>query len=68
MPTRPVAERYGYEYVDLYSVLLNLETGKIYPEYTTDGGHLTAEGYDVLTAAITPAITRQLAIWKTENQ
>jgi len=58
-----LAEKYGYEYVDLYSALLNLDSGEIYPEYTTDGGHLTAEGYEVLTAKITPAIERQIAAW-----
>jgi lysophospholipase L1-like esterase len=58
-----LAEKYGYEYVDLYSALLNLDSGEIYPEYTTDGGHLTAEGYEVLTAKITPAIERQVAAW-----
>ena len=58
-----LAEKYGYEYVDLYSALLNLDSGEIYPEYTTDGGHLTAEGYEVLTAAITPAVERQVAAW-----
>lgn len=63
-----LAEKYGYEYVDLYSALLNLETGEIYPEYTTDGGHLTAKGYEVLTAAITPAVERQVAAWNAENQ
>lgn len=63
-----LAEKYGYEYVDLYSALLNLDSAEIYPEYTTDGGHLTAEGYDVLTAKITPAIERQIAAWNAENQ
>ena len=63
-----LAEKYGYEYVDLYSALLNLDSGEIYPEYTTDGGHLTAEGYEVLTAKITPAIERQIAAWTAENQ
>jgi lysophospholipase L1-like esterase len=63
-----LAEKYGYEYVDLYSALLNLDSGEIYPEYTTDGGHLTAEGYEVLTAKITPAIERQIAAWNAENQ
>lgn len=58
-----LAEKYGYEYVDLYSALLNLDSGEIYPEYTTDGGHLTREGYEVLTAKITPAIERQIAAW-----
>ncbi len=34
----------------------NLKTGEIYPQYTTDGGHLTDEGYKVLTAQITPVL------------
>ncbi len=61
------AEIYGYEYIDLYSALLNLETGEIYDEYTTDGGHLTQKGYEVLTAAIKPAIQKQISAWKQEN-
>ena len=63
-----LAEKYSYEYVDLYSVLMNLGTGEIYDEYTTDGGHLTSLGYEVLTEAITPAVEKQLACWYAENQ
>ncbi len=63
-----LAEKYGYAYVDLYSALLNLETGEIYPEYTTDGGHLTARGYEILTQEITPTIQEQLSLWKQENE
>ena len=63
-----LAEKYGFEFVDLYSPLLNLETGEIYDEYTTDGGHLTPLGYEVLTREITPAIERQLSIWSKENK
>lgn len=55
------AEKYGYEFVDLYSPLLNLETGEIYAEYTTDGGHLTPKGYRVLTDTITPVLEKLLA-------
>ena len=55
-----LAEKYGYEFVDLYSPLLNLDTGEIYAEYTTDGGHLTSAGYEVLTNAITPTLQRLL--------
>ena len=62
------AEVYGYEYVDLYSALLNLETGEIYDEYTTDGGHLTEKGYEVLTSKIKPAIEKQLGAWENENK
>lgn len=62
------AEIYGYEYVDLYSALLNLETGEIYDEYTTDGGHLTEKGYEVLTATIKPTIQKQIDAWEQENK
>ncbi len=57
---RLFAEKYGYEFVDLYSPLLNLETGEIYAEYTTDGGHLTHAGYEVLTNMITPTLKKLL--------
>ena len=63
-----LASKYGFEYVDLYSPLLNLETGEIYAEYTTDGGHLTSQGYEVLTEIITPVIDKQLLVWNNENQ
>ena len=59
-----LAEKYGFAFVDLYSVLMNLETGEIHAEYTTDGGHLTALGYQVLTQTITPFVEEQLALWE----
>ena len=62
-----LAKKYGYEYVDLYSALFNLESGEIYPDYTTDGGHLTPLGYEVLTNAIRPAIDKQLLLWESEH-
>ena len=55
-----LAEKYGYEFVDLYSPLLNLETGEIYEEYTTDGGHLTPKGYEVFTNTVTPTLKKLL--------
>lgn len=55
-----LADKYNFTYVDIYSPLLNIETGEIYPEYTTDGGHLTKEGYDVITNTITPYIEEAL--------
>lgn len=54
------AEKYGFEFVDLYTALMNLETGEIYDEYTTDGGHLTAKGYEVFTSKVTPVLERLL--------
>ena len=63
-----LAEQYSFAFVDLYSPLLNLETGEIYTTYTTDGGHLTSLGYEVLTEQITPVIEEQLSLWKLEHQ
>lgn len=51
-----IAEKYGCPYVDLFSALLNKETNEIYPEYTTDGGHLTDEGYTVFTNTLKPVL------------
>ena len=57
---KKLAEKYGYTFVDMYSPLLNVETGEIYEQYTTDGGHLTAEGYRVFTDTLTPVIEEAL--------
>lgn len=54
------AEKYGFEFVDLYTPLFDLESGGIRDEYTTDGGHLTPAGYEVFTKAVTPAIEKVL--------
>ena len=62
-----LAEKYSFAYVDLYSALLNLETGEIYEEYTSDGGHLTPLGYEVLTREITPSVKAQIELWHAEN-
>ncbi len=51
-----LAEKYGFTFVDLYYPLFDLSTGEIRAEYTVDGAHLTPLGYEVVTAAITPAI------------
>lgn len=55
---RALAEKYGYEFVDVYTPLLNFETNEIYEEFTTDGGHLTHEGYLVLTGEIKAVIDK----------
>lgn len=60
---RALAEKYGYEFVDVYTPLLNFETNEIYVEYTSDGGHLTHEGYLVLTGEIKTVINKVM----TEN-
>lgn len=63
-----LATKYNYEFIDLYNPLLNPTTNEIYEEYTTDGGHLTPKGYEVLTKCITPIIKQQLDKYHLENE
>lgn len=49
---KALAEKYDCPYVDLYTPLLDMETNEIYSHYTTDGAHLTHEGYLVITSQI----------------
>ena len=55
-----LASRYGYEYVDLFSPLYDVTIGEVREGYTVDGGHLTHEGYAVITAEITPVLQQIL--------
>ena len=55
-----LAQKYGYEFVDLFSPLIDLETGMLKEEYSYDGGHLTLAGYEVITAAVTPVLEKLL--------
>jgi len=57
---RLLAEKYGFDFVDVFSLLLDTETNAIRAEYTNDGIHLTEKGYEVLSGAITPAIEKAL--------
>ncbi len=57
---RLLAEKYGYEFVDIYTPMFDLESGEIKNEYTTDGAHFTAEGYRVFTDALKPVIEKFL--------
>ena len=54
------ADEYGYTFVDLYNPLLDKNTNELKKEYTTDGGHLTEEGYTVVTSVITPVVQELL--------
>ena len=51
-----LAEKYGYTYIDLYSPLYDVSTGEVFDGYTSDGGHLTADGYTLVTTQITPVL------------
>ena len=57
---KKLAEKYEFNFVDLYSPLLNLEDNEIYDEYTVDGGHLTTKGYEVVTAQVVPVLENLL--------
>ena len=50
------AEKYDFSYVDLYNPLLDPTTDELRQEYTIDGGHLTEQGYEVVTAQIKPVL------------
>ncbi len=51
-----LAQKYEYTYVDIYSKLLDKTTGQIAAEFTTDGVHLTPQGYEVFTKTLEPVI------------
>lgn len=55
-----LAEKTGFTFVDLFSPLYDVSIGEVYPGYTSDGGHLTHEGYTVITAEITPTLQELL--------
>ena len=55
-----LAQKYEYEFVDIFSVLFDVSTGEIYKDYTVDGGHLTSTGYTKLTEQITPVLKELL--------
>ncbi len=53
---KKLAHKYGFSFVDLFTPLFNENTGEIYSEYTSDGAHLTHEGYQVFTETLTPIL------------
>lgn len=53
---KTLAQKYGYQFVDVFSLLLNQKTDEIYKNYTIDGIHFSDEGYKVLTSAINKKI------------
>lgn len=51
-----LAQKYGYVYADVYSVLVDGDHMRIDPIYSEDGVHPNAAGYEVITAYLTPYI------------
>ncbi len=62
-----LADKYGFDYVDLFTPLYDITIGEIYAEYTTDGAHQTAKGYEVFTRTIKPVVEKALTEWENEN-
>lgn len=58
-----LAAKHCCPFVDLFSPLFDESIGEIHPEYTTDGGHLTHQGYLVVSGAINPVISKLLSEW-----
>ncbi len=56
-----LAQKYGYDFVDIYTPMLDLETGEMKAEYTIDGAHFTKAGFDIVTEQIKPVIDRLMA-------
>ena len=50
------AEKYGYTYVDVHSSLKD-ENGELNSKYTTDGLHLTHDGYKKVSEVLTPILS-----------
>ena len=57
---KALAEKYGYTYVDIFTLLLDHENDVLRAEYTFDGAHFTDEGYEVITAELKPVLLRLL--------
>ena len=55
-----LATKYGYVYADLYNPLLDPNTNELNEVYSVDGGHLTKDGYTVITNTLTPLIENLL--------
>ena len=58
---RLLAEKYDYTFIDLYTPLFDVTINEVYADYTTDGGHFTALGYEKVTAQIKPILDAMLS-------
>lgn len=55
-----IADKYNCTFVDLFTPLFDISTNGIFPEFTTDGGHLTNKGYTAITNILTPVLENLL--------
>ena len=57
---KALAEKYGCEFVDTFTHLLDHDKNVLRAEYTYDGLHFVDAGYEVITAEIRPVLDRLL--------
>ncbi len=55
-----LAQKYGYEFVDIYTPLFDIEKGEMKADYTPDGAHFTSLGYEIVTSKIKPVVDKLL--------
>ena len=47
-----ISRKYSLGYIDLYSALLDEDTGLLREEYTVEGQHFNETGYEVITQVL----------------
>ena len=58
---KALADKYGCEFVDTFTYLLDHESNVLRADYTYDGLHFVDAGYEVITAQIRPVLDRLLS-------
>lgn len=56
---KPLAEKEGATYIDLYSRFVDGDTGKMNPQYTNDGVHLLGKGYLLWRDIVEPYVNEK---------
>lgn len=56
---KPLAEKEGATYIDLYSHFVDGDTGKMNPQYTNDGVHLLGKGYLLWRDIVKPYVNEK---------
>ena len=54
---KSLAQKHSVEFVDLFTALYDYDSGEIKSAYTTDGAHLSNQGYEVITSKIKPVVS-----------
>lgn len=57
---KKLATKYNFTFVDIFTPLYDINTNEAFANYTVDGGHLTHEGYMVISNELTPVLKQLL--------